>query len=439
MQPLTTSRDSALGRLPIELLMRIAQAAAWTRPDTIRKGGGASNAWQCNPKDHALIALSQTCRTFRTITAPLIWTDIAFGEDWELDGINLIPKLIICLENLLVQQTIKSLDISIDMDPSKLAPTEYGYWEGTDTVPTYCDLLTLTTQLGNALRGTGLRNLRFYANWNHPSDDFLKSVGEECPQLEHIELAYGSDHLPKVQEIDGVAVNGPDRLDFLSQVRSASIGMGDWHGGDALRMAPRAAPYLLEKDMLFLVKWLRGEIPDDTSNESDMIDNKLVYLKTSASFLYRHQCLTPAWARFNRIMEKIDGDNVKIEDSFAEGECTGEVLEPGGSDYEEEMSWVRAGCALRPSLDRLAAGQEDRDLTAEDVVGLMRSEPVFKPWWEAWFEGRARDPESAPLDGLSLAKEILHCWRKSAQSRLQSPEPPTRWVTGWRNGFEGSS
>ncbi|CAD6972773.1 unnamed protein product [Tilletia controversa] len=419
----------------MELWMQIAQEVAWARPDTIRKEDGASMAWQYGPKDHPLIALSQTCKTFQAIAAPLIWSNITFGQNWDDGGLDLIPKLIVCLKNPIVRETIESLDIDMDLNIDCLAPWEYGSWEGPDSVPTYLDLLALTTQLGDALRGTGLRDLRFCANWNNPSDAFLEAVGQGCPQLEHIELAYGSDNEPNVQEIDDVAVNGPDKLDELSQVRSACIGMGSIHDNDVLRLANGSYPYALEKHTPFLVKWLRGEVPSDASKEFNEVDNKLVHIKTSAPFLYRHQCLAPAWARFNHILEKIDGDNAEIEMSFTSGEMFDEDRCPGGDNYEEEMSWVRAASALRPSLDRLAAKEEQRDLSAEDVVGMMRTDPVFAPWRKAWFEGRTQKVEVAPLDGPSLAKEILHCWRKSAQSRLESPDPPARWVTGWPGGW----
>ncbi|KAE8235389.1 hypothetical protein A4X03_0g9793, partial [Tilletia caries] len=292
-------------------------------------------------------------------------------------GLDLIPKLIICLKNPIVRETIESLDINMNLDEDLVAPWEYGSWEGPDSAPTYLDLLALTTQLGDALRGTGLRNLHFCANWNHPSDAFLQAVGQGCPQLEHIELAYGSNRMPTVQRIEDVAVNGPDSLDELSQVRSACIGMGDWHNPDGVRLTNDSCLCLLEEETPFLVKWLRGEVPGDASKEAD---NKLVHLKTSASFLYRHQCLAPAWARFNNILEKIDEDNADIEDSFAMGESVAEDLFPGGDNYEEEMSWVRAASALRPSLDRLAAVEEHRDLSAENVVNMIRTDPVFAPW-----------------------------------------------------------
>ncbi|CAD7063353.1 unnamed protein product, partial [Tilletia caries] len=244
----------------------------------------------------------------------------------------------------------------MNLDEDLVAPWEYGSWEGPDSAPTYLDLLALTTQLGDALRGTGLRNLHFCANWNHPSDAFLQA---------------------RWQRIEDVAVNGPDSLDELSQVRSACIGMGDWHNPDGVRLTNDSCLCLLEEETPFLVKWLRGEVPGDASKEAD---NKLVHLKTSASFLYRHQCLAPAWARFNNILEKIDEDNADIEDSFAMGESVAEDLFPGGDNYEEEMSWVRAASALRPSLDRLAAVEEHRDLSAENVVNMIRTDPVFAPW-----------------------------------------------------------
>ncbi|CAD6951903.1 unnamed protein product, partial [Tilletia caries] len=103
-----------------------------------------------------------------------------------------------CLKNPIVRETIESLDINMNLDADLVAPFEYGSWEGPDSAPTYLDLLALTTQLGDALRGTGLRNLHFCANWNHPSDAFLQAVGQGCPQLEHIELAYGSNRMPTV-------------------------------------------------------------------------------------------------------------------------------------------------------------------------------------------------------------------------------------------------
>ncbi|CAD6945715.1 unnamed protein product [Tilletia controversa] len=340
MGPPTSSRGSALDLLPMELWMQIAQEVAWARPDTIRKEDGASMAWQYGPKDHPLIALSQTCKTFQAIAAPLIWSNITFGQNWDDGGLDLIPKLIVCLKNPIVRETIESLDIDMDLNIDCLAPWEYGSWEGPDSVPTYLDLLALTTQLGDALRGTGLRDLRFCANWNNPSDAFLEAVGQGCPQLEHIELAYGSDNEPNVQEIDDVAVNGPDKLDELSQVRSACIGMGSIHDNDVLRLANGSYPYALEKHTPFLVKWLRGEVPSDASKEFNEVDNKLVHIKTSAPFLYRHQCLAPAWARFNHILEKIDGDNAEIEMSFTSGEMFDEDRCPGGDNYEEEMSWT---------------------------------------------------------------------------------------------------
>ncbi|CAD6923466.1 unnamed protein product, partial [Tilletia controversa] len=156
MGPPTSSRGSALDLLPMELWMQIAQKAAWARPDTIRKEDGASMVWQYGPEEHPLIALSQTCKTFQAIAAPLIWSNITFGQNWDDGGLDLIPKLIICLKNPIVRETIESLDINMNLDEDLVAPWEYGSWEGPDSAPTYLDLLALTTQLGDALRGTGL-------------------------------------------------------------------------------------------------------------------------------------------------------------------------------------------------------------------------------------------------------------------------------------------
>ncbi|KAE8232087.1 hypothetical protein CF326_g2886 [Tilletia indica] len=38
---------------------------------------------------------------------------------------------------------------------------------------------------------------------------------------------------------------------------------------------------------------------------------------------------------------------------------------------------------------------------------------------------------AAHEESIVLAKDILPCWRKSAQSRREDNGPPSRWITGW--------
>ncbi|KAK0522930.1 hypothetical protein OC842_006319 [Tilletia horrida] len=429
------------GPLPSSLWEQIAAAAVWTRPELVRRGDGASVAWQEDPRDHPLIALSQTSRSLRRITAPLIWANIALQGRGKhtIANIDRVRKLIVCLSPGGIHASparsyLRTLDINIDLNPDRLDFMTFDCFQGPSSAPTYRDLLVLMDRLGQALSGTSLRNLRFLGSSNHPTDGFLRAIGRGCPQLEHVELAYGFDFLPATREMDGAGPSVPDPLHALWQVKSASIGLGDSVNPDAIRLLDTPSVCNIVADAPHLFLWLRGELGPGAPPEAD---NKLVYLKTSASFLYRYQNLVPAWARFNRILEKNDKENEDIEDTFAEGEMVPLESEPEGEDYEEEISWVRAAAALRPSLDLLA--QNKPNMGAQDVINMIATQPVFAPWYQAWFDPDRVEPESRwekedlppVVEGPALAEDILHHWRKSAHSRLEAPSPPERWLTAW--------
>ena len=73
--------------------------------------------------------------------------------------------------------------------------------------------------------------------------------------------------------------------------------MGYTEQGSDLRLLDGDAWHIEDEDKIpYVVKWLRGELPEELGNEHGD-DNALVNLKTTASFLYRHRCLVPAWAR----------------------------------------------------------------------------------------------------------------------------------------------
>ncbi|KAK0558150.1 hypothetical protein OC861_006972, partial [Tilletia horrida] len=409
---------SHFSRLPNEVWILIVQAVAAGWPL-------ASRAWSYAPQDHPLIALSQTCKTLQRFTAPFIWSNIAFedGSPYD-DRIALLPRLISRLSNPAACANLAALDLNLKVGRAR-AGYEYDVFHGPPCAPTYPDVLALLTRLGEALKGTQLRELRLHPDIIHPSDSFLAAVGKGCTHLEHIELAYGVDQLPFAQMIKEVSINGPDQLDRLVQVRSATIGTGALFADDELRELIGDGLCWVQEQAPGLIKWLRGEVHDESSSKQQ--DNKLVYLKTSASFLYRYRCLAPAWARFNQILDQNDEANAEIVSSFAHGHYIEEEYEPGGDLYDEEVGWVHAASAIRPSLDRLAASRVDDDeIQAQDVIDMVRSDPVFAPWRDAWFSGPGDwDDASGPSTGaLSFADEILQHWRKSAQSRREAPTPP---------------
>ncbi|KAK0541857.1 hypothetical protein OC845_006870, partial [Tilletia horrida] len=314
--------------LPNEVWILIVQAVAAGWPP-------ASRAWWHAPRDHPLNALSQTCKTLQRFTAPFIWSEIAFenGSPYD-DRIALLPGLISRLSNPAACANLASLDLNLK------------------------------------------RELRLHPDIIHPSDGFLAAIGGGCSHLEHIELAYGVDQLPFAQMIKEVSINGPDQLDRLVQVRSATIGTGALFADDELRELIGDGLCWVQEQAPGLIKWLRGEVHDESSSQQQ--DNKLVYLKTSASFLYRYRCLAPAWARFNQILDQNDEANADIVSSFAHGHYVEEEYEPGGDLYDEEVSWIHAASAIRPSLDRLAASRVDDDeIQAQDVIDMVRSDPVF--------------------------------------------------------------
>ncbi|KAK0559532.1 hypothetical protein OC861_006615, partial [Tilletia horrida] len=380
---------SSLARLPNQIWVRIVEAAAvWYPPELyqVLKRDGTSKAWSHAPEDHPLIALSQTCKAFRQIAAPLIWSHVAFEDGHpDRDRVALLLRLISRLSSPVTRANIASLDLNLEVGRDR-AGYMYDFFEGPPCAPTYPDVLNLLTRVGEALKGTKLFELRLHPDIIHPSDGFLAAIGGGCSHLEHIELAYGVDQLPFSQWMNDAIVNGPDQLDRLVQVRSATLGMGALDSDDELRELKEDGAYWVQDGAPGLIKWLRGEVPEDSTLKQK--DNKLVYLKTSASFLYRYRCLAPAWARFNQILDKIDEANASIVSSFAKGYDVDFDHEPGGDLYDEEVGWVHAASAIRPSLDRLAASRVDDDeIQAQDVIDMVRSDPVFAPWRDAWFSG----------------------------------------------------
>ncbi|KAE8181466.1 hypothetical protein CF328_g8829 [Tilletia controversa] len=427
--------------LPNEVWILIAAAAAAAKG---RHGIDSPQAWQYDPHDHPLLALSQTSRTLRAITAPLLWTNISLtGYDHQdklpfEHGIELIRKLVVCLQQPIIRNTIQSFNFDIELTTD--SPDDF------DEQPDH---------LGHALAGTELVNFRFLARNFRPSDGFLKAVGSGCPRLQHVELAYGPCAMPSSITLNEQPINGPEPLHALSQVRSATIGMGNVNLIRDLRHedgwtwpleGSHAVPYL--------VKWLRGEINGEPEHDDDdRLDNKLVNLKTSASFLYRHQCLLPAWARFNRIQEAIDTDDDENHRdggaaSFAHGELSYRTFDSNFQNAlkAEDIPWVRAAVALRPALDRLLAENtaNERGTTStttnttttvlhpKQVINMIRSDPIFTPWRTSWFPAdTGGNSTPAYRESLLRADEIIRYWRKSAQSRREDAGPPARWATGW--------
>ncbi|KAE8237444.1 hypothetical protein A4X06_0g9226 [Tilletia controversa] len=104
--------------LPNEVWILIAAAAAAAKG---RHGIDSPQAWQYDPHDHPLLALSQTSRTLRAITAPLLWTNISLtGYDHQdklpfEHGIELIRKLVVCLQQPIIRNTIQSFNFDIEL------------------------------------------------------------------------------------------------------------------------------------------------------------------------------------------------------------------------------------------------------------------------------------------------------------------------------------
>jgi len=432
------SQQSILDLLPTEVLSSIVQAAALSDREYITPDG-TSTAWQLGPTEHALVALSQTCRTLRSIAAPYLWKHIATRTNSRLveDSADLLPKLIICLQDPVARDALESINFNA---------SNYGYsqlrdnplfFQGTTITPDYFAYLRSMDELGATLVGTNLSQLRFLPFDLGPSDAFLKAVGKGCKHLTHLHLSYGSDTMPTEQVDDETVFNGPDPLHWLHRVNCTLLGMGYTEQGSDLRLLDGDAWHIEDEDKIpYVVKWLRGELPEELGNEHGD-DNALVNLKTTASFLYRHRCLVPAWARFNRILERFA--EPQDADSFPHGELEDEYTEPGGEWHDDEMAYIRAACALRPSLDELAQrnGGDDTSVTPEQVFDMVHSNPTFRPWRARWFRGKkatsSRPASRAYLESIRFATEILHYWRKSAPSRRRDPGPCQRWYTGWPN------
>jgi len=370
-----------------------------------------------------------------------LWSNIATAVNNGVEYcVDFLLKLLVCLQDPVARNALKSINFDACNDRYTDWHTCPGDYEGTQLFPDYRAYLAVMDRLGAALAGTGLTEVRFLALDLGPSDALLKSVGERCSQLEFVELSYDWNAVPARQEVDEVITNGPDPLHWLHRISSASIGMSIDHCSDTMRqVGDEAAPWDLEDEdkIPTLVKWLRGELPDELGDVEGQ-DNALVNIKTAAPWLYRHRCLVPAWARFNRILELDaelhgvkDGQQRKlISSKFPSGVLTDEAY------AEEDLLFIYAAYALRPRLNELAKrnGDDDASVTAEQVVEMMHSDAVFEPW-RKWFPGQkvtaASTSDQAFAQSLDFADEILLHWRKSAASRRQDPGLPSRWHTGW--------
>ncbi|KAE8271706.1 hypothetical protein A4X09_0g638 [Tilletia walkeri] len=138
-------------------------------------------------------------------------------------------------------------------------------------------------------------------------------------------------------------------------------------------------------------------------------------------------------ARFNRILERTDDANRDVETSFASGEIS-------TADLDTEMAFIHAAVALRRALDQVrdegssddGTGLEGPSITPEQVVEMVRSNSAFTPCRASWFPYDVGSSSGhAYRESLAFAEEILHCWRKGAQSRREDLGPPARWLTGW--------
>ncbi|KAK0554901.1 hypothetical protein OC845_000542 [Tilletia horrida] len=421
--------------LPVEIWTHIIRVATEWQPADAWYQWPPSCAWSHRPLDHPAVALSQTSKWLRAVAAPLLWRDLTVTGDCE-EVLYRVKKLTICLHDPLVKNTIRTLDLDLgEHGYMGLLETSPECFEGPPCAPTYIDYLALMTQLGEALAGSALAELRFDAHSVHPSDGFIEAVGRGCPQLHHVEIGYGADAMPWEVRMDEVKINGPDPLHLLSQVRSASIGMGFFHDTEGIRQSDRFSLDLdSESNIPYFLHWLRGSRLGSSSSSGqgeENEDNNLVNLKTNAPFLYQYRDLIPAWARFNRIEEELEVGSEAEGGYFPRGECIGWA----GSEQEmaKEIRFIRAAKALRPSLDRLLEERQSQsnEVTPTEVVGMIRTEEVFVPWRSTFFP-RTEPGDVAYDESLVLAEEILYHWRKSEASRRADRDGPCqRWHTGW--------
>ncbi|KAK0544813.1 hypothetical protein OC845_005409 [Tilletia horrida] len=394
--------------LPTEIWYHVIRAASESERSCV---------WMHGPLDHPAVALSQTCKTLRGLAAPFLWRDVTvtnYTEEvlvcvWRdvtvtsyvKEVLVRLKKLTISLKDPLAKKTIQRLHLDLGghfwfgiFERSAIAfrnPT----WD-----PRYTEYLTLMTQLGKALAESPL----------------------------HIHLVYDEVAMPWGMKWHGITINGSDPLHLLSQVRSATIGMGDFLDPDQMRTSDAFNHLDLDKEynIPYLISWLRGNLPGSSSGRNHD-DNALVNLKTNAPFLYRCRALIPAWARFNLIQEMVEME------SKGQGGCLPyserDLLKSQYREMETDIRYARAAMALRPSLDRLVEGRQSGDVTAAEVVRMIRMQDVFVPWRSEFFP-RTQLGDTTYDASLALAEEILHHWRKSEGSRRADPGPCERWLTG---------
>ncbi|KAK0544814.1 hypothetical protein OC845_005410 [Tilletia horrida] len=273
--------------LPVEIWTHIIRVATEWQP---------SCAWWHGSLDHPAVALSQTTKWLRTLAAPRLWRDVTVtGGRGEV--FYRVKKLTICLNDPLVRNSIQTLNLDLGNHGYQgLFERSPNAFEGPPCAPTYFDYLGLMTRLGEALAGSALAELRVDAESLHPSDGFIEALGEGCPKLHHIDIGYGADAMPWPVTLDDVKINGPDPLHLLSQVRSASIGMGNFHDSHSMRDSDYF-DFDLEShwNIPYFIYWLRGNRLGRSGPEEE--DNNLVNIKTNAPFLYHCRALIPAWAR----------------------------------------------------------------------------------------------------------------------------------------------
>ncbi|KAL9940236.1 hypothetical protein V8E36_000941 [Tilletia maclaganii] len=437
----TTTTTRSWSELPLELWGLIARAAVVTTPVPDRGERhflGTSTAWQCGHTEHPLVALSQTSQALRALAIPLLWTNVTLSDPTWYRTVDLVRKLITCLQVPSVRDMIRSLNL--DLNPGTLMNPISGSWHimpeffrGPRCAPDLSSALRLMTDLGQALAGTGLVQLRFLALGVHPSKGLVEHLAS-IASLKHVELAYGSIAAPESVFDNELFYEGPEPLDLLSQVERVTIGLGC---GRWTRLARDENDWVMDDEMTGLVGWLCGLSSSRPASEAG---NHLRYLKTSAAFLYHHRCLIPAWARLKNIFDqaehKEDDENSPLA-SFALGEERSVV---DSVRHVHDLTFVRAAKALRPALDRLAIEHNDLDggMRAEHIVTMIRADPVFAPWCAAsnlvldvedaksWFH---HDNET---ESLRLAEDILSAWRGSPTTRPDNSEPPARWLTGWQ-------
>ncbi|KAK0562308.1 hypothetical protein OC861_005387 [Tilletia horrida] len=361
--------------LPTEIWYHVIRAASESERSCV---------WMHGPLDHPAVALSQTCKTLRGLAAPFLWRDVTvtnYTEEvlvcvWRdvtvtsyvKEVLVRLKKLTISLKDPLAKKTIQRLHLDLG------GHFWFGIFERSAIAfrnptwdPRYTEYLTLMTQLGKALAESPL-------------------------------------------------------------VRSATIGMGDFLDPDQMRTSDAFNHLDLDKEynIPYLISWLRGNLPGSSSGRNHD-DNALVNLKTNAPFLYRCRALIPAWARFNLIQEMVEME------SKGQGGCLPyserDLLKSQYREMETDIRYARAAMALRPSLDRLVEGRQSGDVTAAEVVRMIRMQDVFVPWRSEFFP-RTQLGDTTYDASLALAEEILHHWRKSEGSRRADPGPCERWLTG---------